>query len=176
MVILYISNYCLGVNSYDFDHSIMINHDSQIRKLVTMMKSNHHYNDFYQIFAWRSTPPLFRHRITILVQCWLSLEKNKIEVSKWSKKNLALKIHNLMKKQDTPSSLRPSSRSPAWEVCPSLSWPASPLPLWPSLSRSENWRRWTYNRQNISALRVYGSNLPIKIAPCIIVKTIAWKI
>ena len=46
MIILYISNYCLGVNSYDFDHSIMINHDSQIRKLVTMMKSIHHYNDF----------------------------------------------------------------------------------------------------------------------------------
>ena len=132
---------------------------------------------FNQIFAWRPTPPLFRYRITILVQCWLSLEKkNKIEVSKWDKKNLALKIHNLMKNQDTPSSLQPSSHSLAWEVCPSLSWPASPLPLWPSLSGSENWRRWPYDRQNISSLRVYGSNLPINIAPCIIVKTIAWKI
>ena len=42
----FVSNYCLGVNSYDFDHSIMINHDSRIRKLVTMMKSIYYYTDF----------------------------------------------------------------------------------------------------------------------------------
>ena len=143
-----------------------------------MMKSIHHYNDFLIKFLPGGRPrPFFATGLPSSSNAGSALKKtkNKIEVSKWDKKNLALKIHNLMKNQDTPSSLRPSSRSPAWEVYPSLSWLASPLPLWPSLSGSENWRRWTYNRQNISALRVYGSNLPIKIAPCIIVKTIAWK-
>ena len=95
----------------------------------------------------------------------LKKTKNKIEVSKWDKKNLALKIHNSMKK---------SRHTFLFAAFFSLSGLGGlPLPLLAGFtSSSVAIVVWIWK---LKKMRVYGSNLPINIAPCIIVKTIAWK-